>query len=90
MPNSSQRSDRCQEFVRSGSAVRTGCSLGPREQLNQVTAFLDGSTIYGSSPQETEILREFEGGRLKTQDIDGDDLMPGDEKMDCRNNETDL
>lgn len=88
--NSSRRRERCQEFVRSGAAVRTGCSLGPREQLNQVTSFLDGSTIYGSSSEETERLRSFRGGKLKIQDVEGDDLMPGDEKMVCRNNETDL
>lgn len=89
MPESNTtRHERCQEFVRSGSAVRTGCSLGPREQMNQVTSFIDASTIYGSTSQETSVLREWEGGRLKMQDIGGDFLMPADEKMDCRNNQS--
>jgi hypothetical protein len=26
----------CQEYARSGTASRTGCTLGPREQINQV------------------------------------------------------
>ena len=27
---------KCQEYTRSGTASRTGCTLGPREQINQV------------------------------------------------------
>ena len=27
---------RCQEYARSATATRTGCTLGPREQINQV------------------------------------------------------
>ena len=27
----------CQEYARSGTASRTGCTLGPREQINQVS-----------------------------------------------------
>ena len=33
---------RCQEYARSATASRTGCTLGPREQTNQVTSFIDG------------------------------------------------
>ena len=32
---------------------------GPREQLNQVTHWLDGSEIYGSSKRELDLLRDF-------------------------------
>ncbi|XP_050449274.1 chorion peroxidase [Cataglyphis hispanica] len=55
----------CMDFVRSAPAPR--CELGPREQLNQVSAFIDGSAIYGSNNEITRNLREFSGGRLKMQ-----------------------
>ncbi|KAK4296820.1 hypothetical protein Pmani_030713 [Petrolisthes manimaculis] len=57
----------CQEYVRSGTAPRTGCTLGPREQVNQVTSFIDASAVYGSSKEEADELRAFSGGLLKVQ-----------------------
>jgi len=38
--------------------------LGPREQLNQNTAFLDSSQIYGQNICDADQLREFSRGRL--------------------------
>ncbi|MGH7127871.1 MAG: peroxidase family protein, partial [Planctomycetaceae bacterium] len=39
---------------------------GMRQQFNQITAFLDGSMVYGSDAVRAASLRSFEGGRLKT------------------------
>ena len=36
-----------------------------REQMNFGTAYLDGSGIYGATPESAEKLREFDGGFLK-------------------------
>merc|ERR1719192_3079091 len=54
----------CQEYVRSAIGLKPGCSLGPREQMNFATAFLDGSAVYGSTPKSAEDLRLLEGGKL--------------------------
>lgn len=39
--------------------------VGAREQLNQLTSFLDASQIYGSSTQETSDLRDLTPGKLQ-------------------------
>jgi len=38
---------------------------GPRQQLNQITHYIDASVVYGSLPEDELLLREFSGGRLK-------------------------
>ncbi|XP_044731431.1 uncharacterized protein LOC123294462 [Chrysoperla carnea] len=55
---------RCMEFIRSAPASRFDCSLGWREQINQVTAYIDGSNIYGSSVGQADSLRTFHDGLL--------------------------
>ena len=76
---------KCQEYTRSGTASRTGCTLGPREQINQVTSYLDGSPIYGSSKEESEELRLFTSGLLRVQRVEANhDLLPADDNtIDC-------
>ncbi|WP_231734116.1 peroxidase family protein [Calycomorphotria hydatis] len=48
-------------------------SDGQRQQINQITAFLDGSVVYGSDDARAAELRTFEDGKLKTSD---GDLLP--------------
>jgi len=45
----------------------------PREFENKITAFLDGSGIYGSSIERAEYLRSFSDGKLK---VSNGNLLP--------------
>ncbi|XP_014241240.1 peroxidase-like [Cimex lectularius] len=68
--------DRCMEFSRSLPAPRPECNFGPREQMNQITGYLDGSNIYGSNDNTARSLRTFRGGQLRIQNIRGRTLLP--------------
>ncbi|KAK8745909.1 hypothetical protein OTU49_000091 [Cherax quadricarinatus] len=70
-----QFTQRCMEFVRSMPAVRPKCNFGPREQMNQITSFIDASNVYGSSVEESKELRSFTGGLLKATTA-GKTLLP--------------
>jgi peroxidase len=59
------------EFVRSIPAPRTDCNFGPREQVNQVTAWIDGSNVYASDRAEAKRLRLLRGGRLRVTRVEG-------------------
>jgi hypothetical protein len=55
----------------------TDTCAGPREQLNQVSAYLDGSVVYGPSLNLTAQLRSMSGGRLlMSVTPDGRTLLP--------------
>lgn len=67
----------CLNFVR--TAVCPRCRLGPREQMNQITSFVDGSQVYGSAANETAALWTKSGpaGRMHVSlDDSGRELLP--------------
>ena len=55
----------CIDFSRS----RPACGQAGREQVNTITAFIDGSNIYGSEDDVAGDLRSGVGGRLVESDI---------------------
>ncbi|XP_068632054.1 uncharacterized protein [Battus philenor] len=59
------RGVRCLDFVRSSPAPRDDCALGWREQLNQVSAYIDASPLYASSARNSDKLRLFRNGMLQ-------------------------
>ncbi len=63
-------------FFRSIFDTSTGDGLdNPREQINQITAFIDGSQVYGSDQATADSLRSFVGGRMLISD---DGFLPTD------------
>ncbi|KAH8030875.1 hypothetical protein HPB51_012215 [Rhipicephalus microplus] len=56
--------EHCMNFPRSARCPL--CSLGPRQQMDSLTSFVDGSQVYGSSLEDSLKLRTLQGdGRLK-------------------------
>lgn len=75
-PFFSRFDQKCMNFVRSVLAPRQDCTLGYAQQMNKVTHFIDGSNIYGSTPEQTGRLRSFQGGMLKFFNDFGRQMLP--------------
>jgi len=71
----------CMNLVRNAPSPPIGCRLRAREQLNQLTHFIDGSMIYGNDQQQALGLRQFQGGLLKSSRINGVEFLPFDGRI---------
>lgn len=61
-------------FTKSESVVGED---GQNYQINNITAYIDGSNVYGSDQETADSLREFSGGKLIMNEAG---MMPKDEK----------
>ena len=52
----------------------------PRQQVNIITAFIDGNMIYGSDKERSRNLREMKNGRLRTGN---GDILPVSKASYC-------
>nr|XP_050854464.1 uncharacterized protein LOC127065731 isoform X1 [Vespula vulgaris] len=76
---------KCLEFLRSGSAPREDCQFGAREQLSQVTSYLDASTVYSSNAFQSDNLRLFRNGLLQYGKIQSQrPLLPKQDSDLCK------
>ncbi|XP_025200669.1 lactoperoxidase isoform X2 [Melanaphis sacchari] len=81
---------KCMEFVRSSPA--STCGFGPREQLNQASSYLDGSSVYGNTRKLQNDLRSWTGGRMKVFVTEhGEQLLPPNkDPLDGCNEESEM
>ncbi|KAF0289714.1 Peroxidasin [Amphibalanus amphitrite] len=63
----------CQQYKRSMPSLRSDCRLGPREQLNMASAFLDASALYGTDKQTAKRVRSYSRGQLR---LNADGTLP--------------
>ncbi|XP_048775241.2 uncharacterized protein LOC125679824 [Ostrea edulis] len=91
-PFFSQFGKTCLNFSRSEPSPDLNCNFEVRQTITEYTQYIDGSSFYGSDMESYPGLREFSGGRLRTQNHpNGEgDLMPAaDEPEDgCRESNT--
>ncbi|KAF7704641.1 peroxidasin [Silurus meridionalis] len=68
-PRQRRTNARCMFFVRSSPVCGSGMtsllmnSVYPREQINQLTSYIDASNVYGSSEHEAGLIRDLAGHR---------------------------
>ncbi|XP_076104054.1 peroxidase-like protein isoform X1 [Mytilus galloprovincialis] len=62
--NDERFKDKCMNFVRAVPGLKKNCDMGIRSPLNQASAYLDSSQIYGTDTAEQHRLRAGFGGLM--------------------------
>lgn len=94
------KSRRCMDFIRSSAICGSGMTsvffnkIQPREQINQLTAFIDGTQVYGFHENRSILLRDYTYDlgllRVGLSTESGKPLLPvaGVQEVDCRRDPT--
>uniref|UniRef100_A0A183DCR6 Neur_chan_LBD domain-containing protein n=1 Tax=Gongylonema pulchrum TaxID=637853 RepID=A0A183DCR6_9BILA len=77
------RQRRCLKISRSSPICGTGRNSVPREQLNENTAFVDASPLYGSSSKDLHKFRDGRTGFLRMNRFNNQLVLPFDQSK-CR------
>ncbi|XP_069139876.1 chorion peroxidase-like isoform X2 [Argopecten irradians] len=72
---------KCMSFTRSAAAVNNGCDPDYRQQINQLTSYIDASNVYGSYQETQDRLRTKSEGRMRVS-VSGD-LLPSYNSDTC-------
>ena len=59
------------------------CLLGSKEQVNQITHWLDASNVYGSQDAIANHLRSFSNGLMNVFIVNGQEHLPIDKQIIC-------
>ncbi|XP_050433065.1 peroxidase-like [Adelges cooleyi] len=66
----------CLNIKRLVNTENINCSIKPAIPINNNTAALDASFVYGSTAETNKLIREFKDGRLRVENINGRDFPP--------------
>ncbi|RCN37043.1 heme peroxidase [Ancylostoma caninum] len=80
------RDGKCVTYSRSMPTPTENCTLGPRQQGNMVSGYLDASQIYGSTQEIADKLRSFKDGLLllRTLSASHGGLPQPDDDEECK------
>ena len=76
--NDNFKNRKCLRISRSAPVCGTGTPSNPRQQLNENTAYVDGSMIYGSSSKDLHKFRDGRTGFLKMDRFNDMNVLPFD------------
>lgn len=83
----SQHNVTCIDMVRSQTVTpNNDCGFSAGQQYNAVTAYIDGSFVYGSTKENNDLLRSFENGALIMDEYNiltpsGSSFIAGDNRV---------
>nr|CCG47854.1 oikosin 21b [Oikopleura dioica] len=67
----------CLFIIRSSSQLgQSGQGTPVREQINQLSGFLDGTTVYGFTSKHRNLLTDSDGMHLRMQSVKGNHFLP--------------